>query len=622
MVDRPEDYRNDIEFIQAKVSKQFPVYKTEIEFDIVNIYVRIIQGDDFEEKFDELRQELVPLNFIPFLREEKGEYVISVKKNPPRKYRTVKTNIVMLIVTLCTTLIAGMWWWSSYTSTEPFFSLYNLSNGALFFTLPLMTILGIHEMGHYFMARHHKIHASLPFFLPFAPPLGTIGAFISIRDPIPNRKSLLDIGVAGPICGFIVAVPVAIIGIYLGGVMDQSLPLGMEGTVWIINYPIIFRVLDYILPFSGGQTMHPTAFAGWVGFLVTGLNLLPAGQLDGGHVVRSLLGDKAKYASYIAAAFLVIVGIWFYPGWLFFAIFLLFFVGLKHPPPLNELGKIGTKRKLVGVLAIVLLFSCFHPIPIEEETIRYDFEIELSESAIQTVSLNESAVYTFKLTNTGSPNSDTYNVSFDMSNRTWNGLLYVQRLENNITSWSPIDGNRTSVSLDTGKNTSFRLELTPTNEAHIRNDVSFTVRSNTTGRDKTKELTTELEYSFTVSSFQRYSIIEDGKANFSIYIFNMGPDDAYEISSTEINNESWNVYFLHNNSHQQNLTLEIPSGGTENFTAVISSDVLTRGMKLYTRTENEPTRGSAEFVVATLRIRSLAKGTYEDIEILGVKLDE
>ncbi len=622
MVDRPEDYRNDIEFIQAKVSKQFPIYRTEVEFDIVNIYVRISRGDDFEERFDELRQELVPLNFIPFLREEKGEYIISVKKNPARTYRTVKTNIIMLIVTLCTTLIAGMWWWSSYTATEPFFSLYNLGNGALFFTIPLMTILGIHEMGHYFMARHHNIRASLPFFLPFAPPLGTIGAFISIRDPIPNRKSLLDLGVSGPICGFLVAIPVAILGIYLGGVMDRALPLGMEGTVWIINYPLIFLALDYILPFGGGATMHPTAFAGWVGFLVTGLNLLPAGQLDGGHVVRSLFGERAKYASYVAAGFLVVAGIWFYPGWLFFAIFLLFFVGLKHPPPLNELGKLDPKRKMVGVLVIILLFSCFHPIPIEEETFRYDFDIELSEPALQTVALNESAVYTFKLTNTGTPNADTYNVSFHMRNHTWHGSLYIQRMENNATIWAPLDGNWTSVSLDVGENSSFRLEIAPSAEADLRNDVSFKVRSNATGREKTEELVIELDHSFSVDTLERYSIVEDGEAEFSVFIYNRGRNDTYEISAIEVSNESWNVYFLYNDTSQQNLSLHVPSGGMINFTAILSSDTFTRGMRLYIDGENVPTRSDAEFVIATIRIRSTATDDHEDIEILGLQIGE
>ncbi len=622
MVDRPENYRNDIEFIQAKVSKHFPIYRTEIEFDIVNIYVRIIQGDDFEERFDALRRELVPLNFIPFLREERGEYILSVKKNPAQKYRTVKTNIVMLIVTLCTTLIAGMWWWSSYTGTDPFFSVYNLTNGAIFFTVPLMTILGIHEMGHYFMARYHGIHASLPFFMPFAPPLGTIGAFISIRDPIPDRKSLLDLGVSGPICGFIVAIPVAILGIYLGGVMDQSLPVGMEGTVWIINYPLIFRALAYILPFDDGSTMHPTAFAGWVGFLVTGLNLLPAGQLDGGHVVRSLMGDKAKYASYIAAAFLIVAGIWFYPGWIFFAIFLLFFVGLKHPPPLNELGKLDTKRKMVGVIAIILLFSCFHPIPIEEETFRYGFDIELDEPALQTVALNESAIFTFTVTNTGKPNEDTYNISFRSSNHTWNGSLYIQRTEGNETHWHNIESNYTSVSLDVGDNSTFRLELTPAVHAHERNDISFKVHSNTTGREKTEDVTVELDHSFAVNVMESHVMVEDGEARFSVLISNLRRNDTYEISSLRLNNESWNVYFVHEDVSQNNLTLQVTSGETENFTAVIWSDTLTRGIHFYTVTENAPTRSGVELISATIRIRSLGSDEHEDIDILGVHISE
>ena len=623
MVGRPEDYRNDIEFIRANVGKYFPIYRTEVEFDMINLYVRIAQGDDFDESFDLLRRELVPINFIPFLREVKGEYIVSVKKNAAQKYRTVKANIVMLFVTICTTLVAGMWWWASYSGSEPFVSFYNLTNGALFFTLPLMTILGIHEMGHYFMARYHKIHASLPFFLPFAPPLGTVGAFISIRDPIPDRKSLLDLGVSGPICGFLVAIPVAILGIYLGGVMDRPLPVDLEGTIWIINYPLIFMALDHILPFSGGTTMHPTAFAGWVGFLVTGLNLLPAGQLDGGHVMRSLFGSNAKYASYLAAAFLVVAGIWFYPGWLFFAIFLLFFVGLKHPPPLNELGKLDNKRKIVGVLVIILLFSCFHPIPIEEETFRYDFRIELEESVNQTVAFNEIAIYTFTITNTGTPNSDSYNVSFEMSNDTWEGTLYRTYTDNNVTGWQAVSGNRTQLYLDAGKNETLRLELNPTPHSHERNDVIFKVRSNITGREKIKELVVEFDHSFTLNVFRSYEMVEEGKAEFPMQIKNMGPSDIYEIRTMEISNESWDVYFYHNNNTYRDLTLEIYSGGHENFTAVISSETQTRGVKFYLPETYVPTRsGGVELIHITLQITSVESGRYQEIELVGISVSD
>ncbi len=618
MVRRPEEFKNDIEFIQAEIGKRFTVYKTEVEYDIVNIYVRIMEGDDFEDKFDDLRRYLVPLNFIPFLRKEKGEYIISVKKQSEKTFRSTKVNLIMLIVTLGTTLIAGMWWWASYDPGEPLFSLYNLTNGAIFFTIPLMTILGIHEMGHYFMARYHNIKASLPFFLPFAPPLGTIGAFISIREPIPDRKSLLDVGVAGPICGFIVAVPVSIIGLYLGGVMDKPLPIGFEGVAWVINYPIIFMALDHILPFSTGTTMHPTAFAGWVGFLVTGLNLLPAGQLDGGHVVRSLFGDNAKYASYVAAGFLVIVGILFYPGWLIFAIFLLFFVGLKHPPPLNELGKLDLKRKGVGIMAMVLLLTCFHPIPIGEETFRYDFSIELDEAPHQMMGLNYSAVYTFTIENTGKPNEDIYNLSYRIQNHSWSGKLFVEYHQNNETNWESVEGNNTRFELEPGDNHTVRLVISPLYGAAEKTDVILIVESHATGREKAEKVVAELEHSFEVDILgDRAKLVDDGVASFVIDISNRGRDDTYLVSLKELTNESWSVYFNHERRSGGNISLDVLSGENANFTAVLTSST-TETMEFYIGSRDIATRSGVILIIATIEITSVGSDQSESMDVFGV----
>ncbi len=618
MVRRPDEFKNDIEFIQSEIGRRFTVYRTEVEFDIVNVYVRIVEGDDFEERFDELRRFLVPLNFVPFLRKEKGEFIISVKKQQERKFRSSKVNLIMLFVTIGTTLIAGMWWWASYDSVEPLFSTYNLVNGALFFTLPLMTILGIHEMGHYYMARHHGIEASLPFFLPFAPPLGTIGAFISIREPIPDRKSLLDLGVAGPICGFIVAVPVAILGLYLGGVMDRPLPQDFEGVAWVINYPLIFMALDRILPFSTGTTMHPTAFAGWVGFLVTGLNLLPAGQLDGGHIVRALLGEGAKYASYIAAGFLLIFGILFYPGWLIFAIFLLFFVGLKHPPPLNELGKLDLKRKGVGIMAMVLLLACFHPIPIGEETFRYDFTIELDGAADQSIPFNESAVYTLTITNTGKPNADTYNLSYSIQNRSWSGRLFVEPMFNNETQWEQVEGNHTEFKLEPGDNRSVRLEISPLPGAVERTDVFFTVESQATGRERAKRLVAQLDHSFEVEVIgDRVKMVDDGEASFVIGISNKGRDDTYLVAPGEVSNESWSVRFLHGNMRYDDLTLNISSGDGADFTVILTSD-FTQEMVFHIGSREHATRSGVVLIIVTIEITSLGSGQSDTVDVFGV----
>ena len=176
------------------------------------------------------------------IRYEKGEQVIYVIPKPKIKKRPIWINIVLLIATIITTTIAGSIQWAFIydASWGDVISPYYLSNGFIFFSIPLMLFLGIHEMGHYFTSKKHKLDASLPYFIPLPPPfiLGTFGALISTREPIPNRKTLLDIGVSGPICGFLVAIPVCLVGLFL---MQQSpiLPSTTEGESIIITFPLI-----------------------------------------------------------------------------------------------------------------------------------------------------------------------------------------------------------------------------------------------------------------------------------------------------------------------------------------------------------------------------------------------
>ncbi len=607
MVARPGNNINQVEYLQSIVGKYFPIYRTEVEYDIVNLYIRISPEQDIEKPFNDLRKELVPQNFIPHIREIQGEFILSVKAQPAQRYRGIKTNLIMLLITIGTTLIAGMWWWSSYDPQNGgFFTLYNLLNGGLYFTLPLMTILGIHEMGHYMMARYHGIKASLPFFIPFIPPLGTIGAFISIREPIPDKKSLLDLGVAGPICGFIVAVPVSILGIYLGTTMGRPVPADMEGTFMSINFPIIMQAISYIMPFPSDAMLHPTAFAGWIGFLVTGLNLLPAGQLDGGHVARALFGDQAKYASYAAAAFLVIVGIFWYPGWLMFALFIFFLVGLKHPPPLNDMSNLDTKRKAVGVFAVLLLLTCFHPIPVEQITYSHDFSLELiGEEPVRTLSVNESAEYLVNITNKGEPASDIYNVSYSLSNSTaWSARLYVK----NETGWSPVAFNFTSVELEPDETTEFRLEVQPEEHALPRTDIEFKGVSENTGRERSIDLSVRLIYSFTSEvRGERVVQVIDGTATFEIDIINLGHHDIFNISTDNISREGWSMMYHYEDQEGESLQINLSAGSQVTFTGEMSSQ------------ENE----TWEFlpVYANIHIESQGTREYVHIEVIGVQTD-
>lgn len=639
MPENSGDYTNEIEHLQSVVGKYFPIYKTEVEYDVLSFYIRAYRGEDIEDRFDDLRNDLVPQNYIPYLREDNGEYFVSIQKKEDKDHRGLKTNIVMLFITIATTIIAGTFWWSSYDPQGSFFSIHNMTNGALYFALPLLTILGTHEMGHYLTAMRHKINSSLPFFIPAPPPLGTIGAFISMRDPIPDKKSLMDVGVAGPFAGLIVAIPVSILGLWLGDVMPPTAPVQPSGAVWNFHFPLVLQFLSYILPFGGDGTFHPTLFAGWVGFLVTGLNLLPAGQLDGGHVVRAMLGEKSKYASYIAVAFLVVVGIWKYMGWLIFAFFILFLVGLKHPPPLNDFTDLGNRRKAIGVVAVVVLLVSFHPVPIEQQSYQYDFDIQVDEPVHQNITFNESAVYTITVTNTGSSSkdlvniSDEYTISYTQKNGTWRTGFYVKYVtgndtENGTVEWREIDGNETYEELDKDENRTYRLVLTPIDKNATETQIDLNIESNITGMEKDKVLKASLVYDFEASVRGDAILIENiflmraerESYRFNLSLNNMGRMDDYEITSQYITNDSWDIYLspFDENLTEDNLTISVEPQVTKQVAIYLTSEQPeTRGVEFY-RTRASVENNSNIVVSFEIKVTSMGVGEVHTIELVGV----
>ncbi|HEV2691128.1 MAG TPA: site-2 protease family protein [Bryobacteraceae bacterium] len=234
-----------------------------------------------------------------------------------------------------------------------------LLNG-LGFSLVLMTILLAHELGHYFACLYYQIDASLPYFLPFPSPIGTLGAFIRIRSPIYTRRALFDVGVAGPLAGFAMLVPALIIGMANSKVVPG---IAARGDM-IFGVPAIQELLQWLF-FPGVASadiyLHPIGRAAWVGTLATALNLLPIGQLDGGHILYSFAGRWHKLLSRVFVCSLVLLA-FFSLSWLVWAV-LLFFFALRHPV-ICDVSPMGARRVILGLLALVIFLVTFTIVPL------------------------------------------------------------------------------------------------------------------------------------------------------------------------------------------------------------------------------------------------------------------
>ncbi|MFL6468758.1 MAG: site-2 protease family protein [Pyrinomonadaceae bacterium] len=251
--------------------------------------------------------------------------------------------------------------------TDPSYLTYGLS-----FSLSLLFILISHEMGHYIACRIYRVDATLPYFIPTPPmigPAGTFGAFIKIRSPMPSRRAVFDIGVAGPIAGFIALIPIAIMGVATMHVATPAQVAGAGGLVF--TDPLMMRVIAFFfgidLHFAFG---NPFYFAAWVGLLVTALNLIPSGQLDGGHAIFAVFGERVHYwtgrIAFVAMASFSILG-WFYfnsPSGFLIAILLGVMMRIKHPDPWDQTPLDG-KRKIIAFLTLVIFGLCFVPFPIQ-----------------------------------------------------------------------------------------------------------------------------------------------------------------------------------------------------------------------------------------------------------------
>jgi membrane-associated protease RseP (regulator of RpoE activity) len=265
-------------------------------------------------------------------------------------------HIGLFLTTLFCTLVAG----TLQQGVNPIDNPWLLWKG-IPFSFTLLLILGTHEFAHYFMSRKHHIDATLPYFIPAPSLLGTFGAFIKMKSPIMNRRILLDIGAAGPLAGFCVTVPVLLVGLSLSEIRYETGETGFS-----LGSSILFSVVNWIVhgsvPDSANIILHPVAFSGWIGLLLTSLNLLPVGQLDGGHVAYALIGPRQGIVAKAVLVVLVVLGMIGWIGWFVWAVIVLI-MGIRHPRVVYDWIPLDTKRKVVGWIAISVFVLTFTPVP-------------------------------------------------------------------------------------------------------------------------------------------------------------------------------------------------------------------------------------------------------------------
>jgi membrane-associated protease RseP (regulator of RpoE activity) len=281
----------------------------------------------------------------------------------------------LFALTIATTTIVGAAQYASFLddfrgSTALPMSFAALLVRGIWYSGTILSILGCHELGHYFACRYYDVDASLPFFIPVPVLLtGTMGAFIRIREPIPQKRMLFDIGIAGPIAGFLVAVPALFIGVALSHLV--RLPAD-QSNMLELGEPLLFKLASWLLwgtqPDGYSLNMHPMAFAAWFGLLATALNLFPMGQLDGGHISYAVLGSR--FSTYLTfATVLVTMGLaWFASSWIVWTVLtiaMLVAFGPRHPRVFDEDMPLDRTRLLLALFAVVMFALCFTPAPIQ-----------------------------------------------------------------------------------------------------------------------------------------------------------------------------------------------------------------------------------------------------------------
>jgi len=350
---------------------------------------------DSIQAFDDLTTALRPYNLMPLFRKDEngGHMILLVTSLPDPKPSNRLVNLILFLLTVVSVVWTGM----NYTDPELLAGAssdlqmvwLSLLHGGLPFAVSLLGILVAHEFGHYLMTRYHHTAATLPYFIPFPTLLGTMGAVIVWKQLPRNKRILFDVCIAGPLAGLVVAIPVVLYGLFVsktgpilavpGGfiegnsilyllskyiVFGQLLPApATYGNLSPVLYWLKYFFTGLPVPIGGTDVfISPIAMAGWAGLLVTALNLIPAGQLDGGHVMYVLFGKKLKFALPVIIALMAILGFFWNGWWLWIA--MLFFFGRQSADPLDQITELDPGRRALAFFMILVFVLVFMPVPL------------------------------------------------------------------------------------------------------------------------------------------------------------------------------------------------------------------------------------------------------------------
>lgn len=362
--DRENDRAGELNRVFGLIDEHFDA--TDFTVDERLIRFRVLK---MKKPFRTVRKQFTEAGYYPFLRKRARHLVCILVRprrgtNPPMK-RENTIAITLFLVTIATTTMAG------YYFSLPLVEAGRMQNiwwGCVSFSAALMIVLGCHEMGHKLTSMRYGIRATPPYFIPLPSfpmfgiyTLGTLGAIIKVQSPLPDDDAAVDMGLNGPIAGFVAALPITVLGFILS--VRSTLPPALDFT---FGKPLILNALSLLLaPVGEGHVVwHPTVYAGWVGFFITALNLIPVGQLDGGHVARALLGHKRfRTFSWAVIMALVLLGFFSYIWWVWAAIAaLLTFRG--YPRVMNEFAPLSAEKKRKAWIGLFLFILCFIPVPI------------------------------------------------------------------------------------------------------------------------------------------------------------------------------------------------------------------------------------------------------------------